>query len=91
MISLALTNHHLREGFTTGGTLHVVVNNQIGFTTRPCEARSSPHPTDLAKGIGAPVLHVNADDPEAVVRACAMAAEYRCAFPGCVLKSGNSG
>jgi 2-oxoglutarate dehydrogenase E1 component len=58
----------------------VVVNNQIGFTTRPCEARSSPHPTDLAKSIGAPVLHVNADDPEAVVRACSMAAEYRSTF-----------
>ncbi len=58
-----------------------MINNQIGFTTRPCEARSCPHPTDVAKSIGAPVLHVNADDPEAVVRACSMAAEYRSGPP----------
>lgn len=57
-----------------------MVNNQIGFTTPPSEARSSPHPTDMAKAIGAPVFHVNADDPEAVVRACSMAADWRAAF-----------
>ena len=63
--------------YTTGGTVHVVVNNQIGFTTVPRRARSSPHPSDVAKGYGAPILHVNADDPEAVVRACRLAADWR--------------
>ena len=58
----------------------MVVNNQIGFTTTPSEARSSPHPTDFAKCIGAPILHVNADDPEAVVRACVIAADWRALF-----------
>lgn len=67
-------------GFTTGGTLHLVVNNQIGFTTTPSEARSSPHPTDFAKSVGAPIFHVNADDPEAVVQAFCMAADWRAAF-----------
>lgn len=57
-----------------------MVNNQIGFTTTPSEARSSPHPTDFAKCIGAPVLHVNADDSEAVVRACGIAADWRSRF-----------
>ena len=63
--------------YATGGTMHVVVNNQIGFTTVPRRARSSPHPSDVAKGYGAPIFHVNGDDPEAVVRACRLAAEYR--------------
>lgn len=70
----------LSAGFTTGGTLHIVVNNQIGFTTTPSQARSSPHPTDFAKCIGAPILHVNADDPEAVVKACCIAADWRATF-----------
>lgn len=60
--------------------LHVVVNNQIGFTTPPGEGRSSPHPTDIAKALGAPILHVNADDPEAVVRAFVIAADWRAQF-----------
>ena len=63
--------------YATGGTTHIVVNNQIGFTTVPRRARSSPHPSDVAKGYGAPIFHVNGDDPEAVVRAFRLAAEYR--------------
>ena len=58
-------------------TVHIVVNNQIGFTTVPRRARSSPHPSDVAKGYGAPIFHVNGDDPEAVVRACRLAADFR--------------
>ncbi len=50
--------------------MHLVVNNQVGFTTTPCDGRSSLHPTDIAKTVGAPVLHANADDPEAVIQAC---------------------
>lgn len=57
-----------------------MVNNQIGFTTVPSQARSSPHPTDFAKSIGAPILHVNADDAEAVVQAFCIAAEWRAEF-----------
>lgn len=72
--------HVLCTGFTVGGTLHLVVNNQAGFTTVPGQARSSPHPTDIAKAVGAPVWHANADDPEAVVQACSMAAEWRYLF-----------
>ncbi|KAL3139978.1 hypothetical protein ABBQ38_004265 [Trebouxia sp. C0009 RCD-2024] len=64
-------------GFTTGGTIHVIINNQVGFTTAPADGRSSPHCTDIAKTIGAPILHVNADDPEAVVAACCIAADWR--------------
>ena len=65
------------EDYKTGGTLHLVINNQIGFTTVPSEGRSSRHPTDVAKAVSCPVLHVNGDDPEAVVRACQLAIEYR--------------
>lgn len=67
-------------GFTVGGMLHIVVNNQVGFTTAPREGRSSVHATDLAKAVGAPVLHANADDPEAVVAACRIAADWRHRF-----------
>jgi 2-oxoglutarate dehydrogenase E1 component len=67
-------------GFCTGGTIHVIVNNQIGFTTSPSAARSSPYPSDVAKGVQAPILHVNGDDPEAVVEVARIAAEFRQQF-----------
>ncbi len=68
------------EGYAVGGTVHVVLDNQVAFTTEPHEGRSSPHPTDLAKGVGAPVLHVNGDDPEAAIRAAELAVECRQRF-----------
>ena len=67
-------------GYKTGGTIHVIVNNQIGFTTGPTSGRSTRYPTDLAKGLQVPILHVNGDDPEAVVRMAALAFEYRNTF-----------
>ncbi|XP_035760694.1 2-oxoglutarate dehydrogenase-like, mitochondrial [Neolamprologus brichardi] len=73
---------HLSElpSYTTNGTIHVVVNNQIGFTTDPRVARSSPYPTDVARVVNAPIFHVNADDPEAVMYVCRVAAEWRATF-----------
>ncbi|HTM77327.1 MAG TPA: 2-oxoglutarate dehydrogenase E1 component, partial [Devosia sp.] len=68
------------KGHRTGGSIHFVINNQIGFTTSPLYSRSSPYPTDVAKMIEAPVLHVNGDDPEAVVFACKVAVEFRQKF-----------
>ncbi len=67
-------------GFCTGGTVHIIVNNQIGFTTAPSAARSSPYPSDVAKGVQAPIFHVNGDDPEAVVAVANAAADYRHQF-----------
>ncbi|MDT3685329.1 MAG: 2-oxoglutarate dehydrogenase E1 component [Pseudorhodoplanes sp.] len=68
------------KGYRTGGSLHFIVNNQIGFTTYPRYSRSSPYPSDVAKMIEAPILHVNGDDPEAVVFAAKVAIEYRQKF-----------
>jgi len=67
-------------GYATGGTIHFVINNQVGFTTSPQFARSSPYPSDIAKSVQAPILHVNGDDPEAVTFACKIAIEYRQTF-----------
>ncbi|XP_059216850.1 2-oxoglutarate dehydrogenase complex component E1 isoform X4 [Stomoxys calcitrans] len=66
--------------YTTHGTIHVVANNQIGFTTDPRFSRSSPYCTDVARVVNAPIFHVNADDPEAVVHVCRVAAEWRNTF-----------
>ncbi len=73
---------HLSQlrGYRTGGTVHVVVNNQVGFTTSPDSSRSSHYATDVAKAVQAPILHVNGDDPEAVVRVARLAFEYRQRF-----------
>ena len=68
------------KGFRTGGTVHFIVNNQIGFTTAPHWSRSSPYPSDVAKMIEAPIFHCNGDDPEAVVYAAKIAIEFRQKF-----------
>ena len=65
------------RGYTTGGTIHLILNNQIGFTTEPSEARSTDYSSDLAKGFDAPIIHVNADDPEACLAAVRLAMMYR--------------
>ncbi|RNA13903.1 2-oxoglutarate dehydrogenase- mitochondrial [Brachionus plicatilis] len=73
---------HLSDlpAYTTHGTVHIVVNNQIGFTTDPRSSRSSPYCTDVARVVNAPIFHVNADDPEAVMHVCKVAAEWRTKF-----------
>jgi 2-oxoglutarate dehydrogenase E1 component len=68
------------KGHKTGGTIHIIVNNQIGFTTAPHFSRSSPYPTDIAKMVDCPIFHVNGDDPEAVVHAAKVATEFRQKF-----------
>jgi len=68
------------DGYNTGGSIHVIINNQVGFTTSPQFARSSPYPSDIAKMVQAPILHVNGDDPEAVAFAAALATDYRMTF-----------
>lgn len=73
-------NLSLIKGYRVGGTIHVVVNNQLGFTTPPESARSSDYSTDIAKAVQAPIFHVNGDDPEACVRVARLAFEYRQTF-----------
>lgn len=68
------------DGYNTGGSIHFIINNQVGFTTSPQFARSSPYPSDIAKMVQAPVLHVNGDDPEAVVFASNLVADFRMRF-----------
>ena len=78
-------NLALLRGYRTGGTVHIVVNNQVGFTTAPEYSRSSQYCTDVAKMVGAPILHVNGDDPEACVWAAQLAVDYREQFHGDVV------
>ncbi|WP_343610365.1 2-oxoglutarate dehydrogenase E1 component [Novosphingobium sp.] len=68
------------KGYDTGGCIHFIINNQIGFTTSPQFSRGSPYPSDVAKGVQAPIIHVNGDDPEAVTFACKLGMDYRQTF-----------
>ena len=70
-------NLHSIDGYSTGGTFHVIANNQVGFTTDPAEGRSTRYSSDLAKGFDVPIVHVNADDPEAALAAARLALAYR--------------
>jgi 2-oxoglutarate dehydrogenase E1 component len=73
-------NLHGLEGYSTGGTLHLITNNQIGFTTDPSQGRSTRYSSDLAKGFDVPIVHVNADDPEAAIAAVRLSMAYRRRF-----------
>ncbi len=73
------------KGYSTGGTIHLIANNQLGFTTEPREGRSTDYSSDLAKGFDAPIIHVNADDPEACLAAARLAMMYRDRFHGDVV------
>ncbi len=68
------------EGYATGGTLHLITNNQVGYTTDPAESRSTRYSSDLAKGFDVPIVHVNADDPEAALSAVRLALAFRTEF-----------
>src|ERR1035441_8794148 len=68
------------DGYSTGGTIHLIINNQIGFTTLPDESRSTPYSTDIARGVQAPIFHVNGDDPDAAIRVVQIAFDYRQQF-----------
>ncbi|MGA2721021.1 MAG: multifunctional oxoglutarate decarboxylase/oxoglutarate dehydrogenase thiamine pyrophosphate-binding subunit/dihydrolipoyllysine-residue succinyltransferase subunit [Bryobacteraceae bacterium] len=68
------------DGYSTGGTVHLIIDNQIGFTTLPDESRSTPYSTDVARGVQAPIFHVNGDDPEAAIRVAEIAFDYRQQF-----------
>ena len=68
------------DGYSTGGTIHLIINNQIGFTTLPDESRSTPYSTDIARGVQAPIFHVNGDSPQAAIRVVQMAFDYRQQF-----------
>ena len=73
-------NLYALEGYSTGGTLHIITNNQVGFTTDPAQGRSTRYSSDLAKGFDTPIIHVNADDPEAAISAVRLAMAYRSRF-----------
>jgi 2-oxoglutarate dehydrogenase E1 component len=73
-------NLYALEGYSTGGTLHLITNNQVGFTTDPAEGRSTRYSSDLAKGFDTPIVHVNADDPEAAIAAVRLSLAYRARF-----------
>jgi 2-oxoglutarate dehydrogenase E1 component len=73
-------NLYALDGYSTGGTLHLITNNQVGFTTDPAEGRSTRYSSDLAKGFDVPIVHVNADDPEAAISAVRLALAYRARF-----------